>query len=377
MNKSYGLLTVNENLKDYLPNMLGKFSTRLTVAGLWLTCAAFSASTFAEGATNADSSGSDIVVIDELADSPEVLIQRMSEQAQLLEFEGLFTYERGAHSSSYRYFHQVDKGVERQRLVFLDGIRQELVNDGYAIKCIHVDEQSFFDLRASEVDKILTVRKDFSRVWQVYDGELLDQSRVADRLVKRVKLSPKDQHRYSYIFAVDAETGLMLNMQVFDQQDTLVEQFRYVMIEYRDVVDQDITQNLRQAAVKQYDLHIDHVGVKLAEQNDNLLQWDEYQLQLLWQPSGFQSTLKPTVKYQAMQSTFSDGLSSFSVFVEPMSEGDVRESADTQGMSMVNGGTAVATRFIATPSAQRLQLTVVGELPLATIKQIANNIMVR
>ena len=368
MNRSYGLATVNDTLTSQQLYLKSKLAKLLTAAALWL-CAAFSSAALAEVSEVADSI--------EVADSPESLIQRMSEQSQQLEFEGLFTYERGSHSSSYRYFHQVANGVERQRLVFLDGVRQELINDGYAIKCIHLDEQSFFDLRASEVDKILTVRKDFTRVWQVYEGELLDQSRVADRLVKRVKLSPKDQHRFSYIFAVDAETGLMLNMQVFDQAGELVEQFRYVLIEYKDIVDQDITQNLRQASAKQYDLHIDHVGVKLADKTDSRLQLDNYQLQLLWQPTGFQSTLQPTVKYQAMLSTYSDGLSSFSVFVEPMAEGDVRDSADAKGMSMVNGGTAVTTRFVASPSAQRLQLTVVGELPLATIKQIANNIMVR
>ena len=39
-------------------------------------------------------------------------------------------------------FHMVDNGLEKQRLVFLDGESLEIVNDGHSLNCIHPGEKA-------------------------------------------------------------------------------------------------------------------------------------------------------------------------------------------------------------------------------------------
>jgi sigma-E factor negative regulatory protein RseB len=69
---------------------------------------------------------------------------------------------------------------------------------------------------------------------------------------------------------------------------------------------------------------------------------------------------------KAMQAVFSDGLASVSVFIEPATAGPVNEMAQSVGpVSAYVRGVANA------------RITVVGEVPLATVKALANSVEYR
>ena len=310
--------------------------------------------------------------------NPKAWIHLMTEKVRELEFKGHFTYERGFQSSSYQYIHQVVDGQERQRLVFMDGAAQEIINDGTSIKYLHSKDDLQPKLYQAEVGQLLNVRKDFSHVWRLYDGVMLKDNRVAGREVKCIHLKPKDKHRYSYVFAIDEQTGLMLKMMVIDNKSRVLERYRYVQIEYTDITDADLMAGLEEVETVEQEITLSETGVKLAAETIKDFSFADMQLQLNWKPEGFQSKVEPLEENHAVQHTYSDGLSSFSVFIEAVDDA-ANTLPSSKGSSWRNGGTAVATKFIKSQSnsGELLQATVVGELPMATVKRIVDHIAVQ
>ncbi len=88
-----------------------------------------------------------------------------------------------------------------------------------------------------------------------------------------------------------------------------------------------------------------------------------------------EQTKQKPVEYSRSR-TFSDGLSTFSVFIEALnsSVGDVDEKSPR--IAMVSDGTAVSARYVDTKKGI-FQLTVIGELPLDTVKKISDQLLVK
>lgn len=304
--------------------------------------------------------------------NPKAWIQLMNDQVRQVELDGYFTYERNSHSSSYHYIRQVDDGGDRQRLIFMDGDEQELIFEAGVLRCLHPKNETVHHLRTSEIKSIFNVRKDFTHVWDYYDGALLSDKRIAGRLAKVIKLSPKDSDRFPYIFSVDAQTGVLLKMMVTDGKGKLLERFRYITISYDDVSDAVFTKGVEKFTAVALDVH---QGDQYSPSKAKKLAPLNVKVSVPWVPVGFVEKTKSTPVESAASRTFSDGLSSFSLFVELLdnSLGDV--DASSPSISTVNGGTAVSARYAQVKN-QSYQLTVIGELPLEAVIKISEQIIV-
>ncbi len=311
-------------------------------------------------------------------EDPKAWVNSMSKQAKSLSFKGFFTYERGFQSTSYEYIHQSIESdgaySERQRLVFLDGEPQEIVNDQGDIKFLNIKAKQSHSLSRSEAQKIFNVRKDFTHVWELYSARFLEDSRMAGRYVKRIYLKPKDEYRYAYLFAVDQQTGLMLKMMVLTQEGKVLERLRYVTIEYGDVEDEDIFSSGESFELVERKLHrIENpanAGAALLAERSVA----EVDISMGWLPAGFmQNVSSESEKKQTSIKTFSDGLSSFSVIVEDVTE---NSSLSENGFSWENGGTSIATRHVSLDG-KPYSLTVIGELPLSAITKIAESLSLK
>jgi sigma-E factor negative regulatory protein RseB len=293
------------------------------------------------------------------------LLIDMAANARKVDYQGFFTYERGAQSQSFQVFHKVVDNIEKQRLVFLDGEAIEVVNNGHSLDCIHPGEKA---VHHGHIQPLAQIAGDIGSagLWQYYQAILLDDSRVAGRLVKRVYLKPLDSNRYSYVFAVDAEKQLMLKMQMLDETGRSLERFRFVSINFDAVRDEDLV-----AATSGQSHEVSHQSHQLENIAVDAVgsTW-----KVSWLPMGFveeqmlsQGKALATVEEQHM---FSDGLSSFSVFIE-------KSNVETEASSLSQqGGTVAFSHFIHRES-QQYRVTVVGEIPPASAKTIAQSVVVR
>lgn len=308
---------------------------------------------------------------------PKAWIHLMNDQVKRVEIDGYFTYERGSHSSSFHYIRQIVEGEERQRLIFMDGDEQELITDSGVLRCLHPKDKLEHDLRSAEIKSIFNVRKDFTHVWDHYDGIILNDVRIAGRAAKLIKLQPKDDHRFPYVFAIDSEKGVLLKMMVTTKSNKVLERFRYITISFDDVSDADFRRGVENFNSVVMDIHLgeQYSPSKVKELQNTTLPLN-VEVTLDWLPQGFVEKTEAESVANAASRTFSDGLSSFSLFVEPLEDsvGDV--DAKSRSISTVNGGTAVSAKYIQSKKGA-FQLTVIGELPLDTVNKISAQLVLK
>ena len=293
------------------------------------------------------------------------LVTKMTDSARNLSYKGYFTYERGQQSNSYLIIHsQVDNAI-RQRLVFLDGPVIEVIDDGKSLKSLyqggkHSPQHPVYPLSQLEINPLESRKSSLDSIWQNYNVTITGHTRVADRAVTKVQLIPKDLDRYPFVFFVDDATGLMLKMVVLTQQGQLMERFHFVHIEVGKVDESDLVPQI----TGQEEEIPDPAAAPIPADTSSASGWH-----LAWLPSGFieqKPFMHPLVSPLKGQQIYrySDGLSAFSVFIEPAKD-DIKHDTATQ-----LGSTSVISHLKKINGVFFL-VTVVGEIPIMTAKQIA------
>ncbi len=287
------------------------------------------------------------------------LVVKMSRSAKTLSYKGYFSYERGKQSTSYKIVHWVHDDIEKQRLVFLDGKPFEIINDGHSVQCIHAgDVQDANAIHSVSANPVAVLSTSLASIWENYNVEIAGTTRIADRQVTRVQLTPKDQHRYPFVFFVDDETGLMLKMIILNSQQQPLERFHFVTVEYSGVTESDLIPQIKDYKIA------NHVNPLTETHNANEKVWD-----IKWRPKGFVQEKSKMMNWgvdvvDQQVYMFSDGLSAFSIFVEPF-EGEVKGDISSQV-----GSTSAISHYVQF-SGKMFLVTVVGEIPIMTAKQIA------
>ncbi len=303
------------------------------------------------------------VAFAQIEDKAQMLIEQMGARAKALNYKGYFTFERGSQSTSYFIAHRVDDGEQSQRLFFMDGPEREVIMDGHQVNCLHPGDKSKRPSQ-NDVQSLISLSQPKAGLWDFYEAELIGNARIADRDTNKVLLKPKDGHRYPFVFFIDSETGLMLKMLILDQQGFPLERFHYVTIDFDSVTKKDVSPTLGQSQL------IEHAkaDTDVAQKDTNTAKdW-----QLRWVPDGFReepAVIDVPVGAQHQEShMYTDGLSAFTLFIEP-----VAQDAETQGTSKQLGSTSAVSHFVNVGD-QVYIVTVIGEIPVTTARQIATSV---
>ena len=289
--------------------------------------------------------------------TPEALIKAMVESIKTSNYKGYFIFEQGDNDRSFFIAHKLIGGEEHQRLVFMDGAPLEISGVSESPPChlphmLSEDSASFPSFTALSNDSI----------WQHYNAAFDGEMRVAGRYTQRVILTPRDDNRYSYVFDVDQESHLLMRMLMLDLNGQPLERLQFIQLQLDTVSTADLEPNKNNVLFSEYDAATtDSTHANKA-------------LQLKWQPSGFEQTcalLKtPGGGGYDHASVFSDGVTAFSVFVQ-QSDSDYHRD-----LSMRSGGTSAVSHVFRDDNEQYL-VTVVGEIPVQTAKQIAFGVRVQ
>lgn len=309
-----------------------------------------------------------------------VLAQGMSEDAEIskilqatqiaakrLNYSGTFVYQQGNQIRTSRITHAFDSEGEVEKLEILDGKPREYIRRNGEVSCY------LPDAKLVQVEKNLTqeefpalLGENASLLPQSYFIKKAQISRVAGAECQVLSLQPKDGLRYGFRLCVEKNTSLLLGIQTLNARQEVIEQIAFTQVNIGEV---DKTR-IKPSYVGTNSWKTEYLTVK-ANVNSG---WSVKTL-----PAGYKKTLE-TRRFipmsgsaadpdsgasrlnEVVQMMFSDGLSTFSVFIEPNS-GDRTEGSLQQG-AMTITGKRHGDHWI----------TVVGEVPAAAIKQVVSSI---
>ncbi len=290
-------------------------------------------------------------------------LERTAHALHALDYRGTFVYLHGTQLHAMRIIHRSDATGEHERLVSLTGSPREVLRDNNLVTCILPDSRSVV------VERSRSARRNFpvllpERIDQLeryYHFGMGEEDRVAGRATQRVTIQPLDDYRYGHEFWIDTETGLLLKADLVDEQGRPIEQFMFTDVEVVDEIpDQWLQPEISGEGFYWYH-HKDEINEAMLEDG---LRWEVAQL-----PDGFALEIYRRKHISASRApvdhlVYSDGLTSVSVFIEPLEE----EQPPLAGGSRMGAVNAYSTLF------EGYQITVVGALPEAAVRMIGTSV---
>lgn len=228
-----------------------------------------------------------------------------------------------------------------------DGIRQQVVQhlDGPSVS---VERRSIVGYMArftpSEASGLDSSDAWAQHVADYYDISFQEDARVAGRDAVQLRFSPRDQQRYHHAWWVDKDTGLLLKHVMSDSQERVLETFQITQLQSPELYDGNIA-------------------------SDVIAERASYTWQVEWLPEGFVAQPQEPGQATNSQQVYSDGLTAFSLFVNPveppvMSEGVHRLGVSTAAVAIVSDGD------------QQWQLVGIGELPPDMLRRIVQSVQI-
>lgn len=255
----------------------------------------------------------------------EQWLERINPALQSYEYNGIVVFAQGSNMESLMVEHRVHDGKETLRMKTLSGPPKELIKRNGKIQS-NVSAQNGSQISFS------SGQGTFSRFASAADNKwykavLGEKSRVAGRAVQTIDLKADDDYRYSYRLWLDQQTGLPLRVITMDEKGRVIEQMAFTQIQIMPV-----TGVIKSAVVPK------------AKPLDSPFK----------EVNGFKLMAKDKVG-PSTQYLYSDGLSTYSLYVEPSSlkeKGRMRQGS-VNGLMYGNGN---------------VRLVAMGKVPLATLE---------
>ena len=294
------------------------------------------------------------------ADDATAWLERMSQAVHQLNYVGTFVYMQEGQMETMRLVHSVTEQGEHERLISLSGPNREVIREHGQVTCYLPENET---LVADHPDIPpgfpLNLPTHWEQLRSVYEFKVLAQSRVAGQTAQHIAIVPRDKLRYGQNYWIATDSALLLRTDVVDEQGEVMEQLEFTSLQ----VMEQIAPEMLQPDSGSQALEITP-GIAAEAKMSQPLHWHVASL-----PAGFELELQ---RQHAIGGDgvavehliYSDGLTSVSIFIEPRRVRDVQ----TGGSSRRGSG----------PACSRLlphqRVTVLGEVPLATVVQIAESI---
>lgn len=288
-------------------------------------------------------------------------LDRIAEANQRYSYQATFVYHSDKQLSALKLLHLGDEHSPRGKLVSLTGPQRELVQNSSVFGSAfggeghpHVDRNA--------VPGVVMPRSDID---EYYTSVTHRSDRIAGRETDVVFISPRDHYRYGFRLWLDRETGLALRSDMLDSTGEVVEQTMFTSVEFMS--NEAVSAQFETSASAAVEPKTGSPGsAPIAAEAGSAVAWRVERA-----PMGFSVVDRvvhsgsPTHPHGNEQLILSDGLASVSVFIE--SAANTRRSfvGKTRRGAVNAFGTMVDGR----------QITVVGEVPVATVEMIGQSIV--
>ena len=308
------------------------------------------------------------------------LLNRMNQALHQLNYTGTLVLIQGNNVSSLQVDHTVVNGVQNERVVRLNEAGSEVSRELKGFSLALVPRIS------PEMEK-------------VYSFDMGRENRVANIPCRIITARPKDRERYLQKYCIDTVSGMLLDYMLVGKSHKPVEQFMFTTIEIRlpesvaetnsrglcrnncstssTAINSDsgattaiLDQSVTAVIPVQSNASMQMQSETMLRQISNAVLEDDWVMEAL--PVGYEISQAPHMKQGASSDEnnvtkhyiVSDGLSSLSVFVSPLTN-DI-----PSGPIELNSGAL----NVVTQEKGGHMITVVGEVPELTLKNIVKNL---
>jgi sigma-E factor negative regulatory protein RseB len=290
-------------------------------------------------------------------------LMRMHEASRKRSYIGTFVVSSGGAMSSAKIWHVCEGDQQMERVETLTGAPRSIFRHNDQVVTFMPDHKVVRSEKRESLGMFpQLLQSTDSRIADFYKVKQEGTDRVAGVEADIVLLVPKDSMRFGYRVWTEQKKGLVVKLQTLDTDGKVLEQAAFSELQLDAPVKMD---KLLQMMGKVEGYRVEKpVLVKTSASAEG---W------VLKAPvAGFKPmscykrpvTASPAPGEEPLQWIFSDGLASVSIFVEPF---DRQRHERESSLSM--GATQTITRQL-----DAYWVTVMGEVPMATLKLFANGL---
>lgn len=266
-----------------------------------------------------------------MADEAQDLLAKMRNAVHTLSYSGTLVYSQGNELSNYQISHALENGAEKESVVSL------AQNKGSAAE----DVESFSLAKFQQVQP---------QMEEVYALDLGGQEFVANRNCQIVVARPRDKMRYLQRYCIDPASGMLLKYSLVDRSHQSVEQLMFTALDIAPAVE-------GVAAPMPVSTELAPLAIPATDWVFATLPAGFQQVQDLHQEGG-------NGQAPVRQIILSDGMTSVSVFIAPPG---ALSMSDSMGLS-------AGAMNIYSVEVDQHQITLVGEVPVATLKSMSEGL---
>ncbi len=291
-------------------------------------------------------------------------LEKMHTAVQQLNYEGTFVYLHNQHMESMHIIHTVVNGVERERLISLNGAQREVVRSNGEVICIQPDIKTVLvGKRASPRGLANILPYEPSKISAFYDFRVQGEERIADKKTKVILVIPKDGNRYGHRVSLDMDSALPLRTDLLDNSGKPVSQIMFTTMKVGPFIRDNALELVTKDELKKFTWNYKKPMQNQAGLDKKKSNWVFSSL-----PDGFRMSLHEKRVAGSNDSgvehfVFTDGLATMSVYIEKaMSEG------------LFEGGSQMGAVHAYGTKVNGFQITAVGEVPAQTVKRFAQSV---
>jgi sigma-E factor negative regulatory protein RseB len=294
-------------------------------------------------------------------DGARVWLDKMDQAVDQLNYDGTFIYQHDDQLEAVRILHQSDPNGERERLISLNGAAREVIQKGGEMTCYMPDQKQVMVGRSLPRKPFpLDLPDDTSQLTKHYNLVLGPAERMAGHETRVVTITPRDAYRYGYRLWLEAQNGMPLKSDLLDERGAAVEQMMFTNIEFLPKIPEENLQTGLNSSGFTWHRDGDEAGETPMGKSD----WQVTRL-----PDGFMLIHHsrhplPDSKDVAEHLVYSDALASLSVYIEQAGD-DKKMLNGVSRMGAANAYGALVDGF---------HVTVVGEVPAATVRLVGESI---
>lgn len=293
------------------------------------------------------------------------ILQKMVTAMEVSNYQGTVVFLKNDKLEAMKYFHTVDKDREQERLVSLNSPQREIIRNSDAITCLFkLTQQVIVDHRPYEHSFIVDVPKNLDDLNASYQFEVVGEEDVAMLPSYVVAIQPKDEFRYIRKIWISKEQFLPMKAEVYDLAGTVLEQVVFTEMQ------------VNKQPPSKVNVYAELNGLPSQTSVEVVDSLNQASFEVTALPQGFKQIFfsrKPLHKSDQPVDhlLLSDGFASVSVYLESKKAGPSPEPHLPEGIHSV-GAINSMSRTLADS-----QLTVLGEVPVSTVKFIAEGVKLR
>lgn len=293
-------------------------------------------------------------------------LDRMVQAIETLDYRGTLVHMRDGHVDTLHIVHRVDENGIRERIFSIDGPPREVLRDGKQVRVLLGGSESMVVEGGIGSRLLPNLPPDrLSRPILAYRMSMAGTERVAGLYARVLDIRPRDQFRYGHRFWLEEETGMLLRSALLDHEGNYLQHLSFVSIELNvPIASSEFEPELDEASVTEIKMT---AASRAADADSTQMLQPSWTPRML--PDGFRlASVNHGINDAGVEFEhllFSDGLASFSIYIKLARASDepLSERIDVVGPVHVFTGSVDGHR-----------VTVVGEVPSATVALVAQQL---